>query len=248
MLACYEVIAHPFSCVPLLLDRYDVYTPTRNVVFHDAEEPANGHGANEWFSAFHYQKDRLRRVAVARAKTVLGMPDGAERDVAKANMGLYGIGKRRSLEQLEEFTNVKLKEQKGNVGSNIKCSGYEWVPYDKNMSPMENMFGSPDNLEPQPEYALRTELTFYEQIRESVSTLDVDIDGAGATEGGASVHGDAQPIMVGEEHVRTDLPPLAMLLPLWMFGLVVWCVVFMNPNTKGPARRPKRKPRNFKDV
>jgi hypothetical protein len=58
------------------------------------------------------------------------------------------LGKRRSLKQLNEFANVDLKNKVGNFGD-VKCSGHEWVPYDTSISPQENLFNNPDNLDPQ---------------------------------------------------------------------------------------------------
>lgn len=131
--------------------RYDVYTPTRNIVFHDYGKQPNGHGENEWFKR---QRDRFRQASIVRAKTMLQLPGGESDANDQANLGLYGLGKRRSLAQLSDFTNMDLKNKKGNAGPDLKCSGHEWVPYvDKKISPQENLFSNPDNLDPQVSYS-----------------------------------------------------------------------------------------------
>ena len=125
---------------------YDVYTPTRNIVFHDYGRQANGHGENEWFN---HQRDRFRQASIVRAKTILQISGGNLDVNDQANLGLYGLGKRRSLKQLSEFANVDLENKAGNVGANVQCSGHEWVAYDTTISPQENLYGNPDNLDPQ---------------------------------------------------------------------------------------------------
>jgi len=64
---------------------------------------------------------------------------------------------------------------------------------------------------------------------------------------GALVQGEAllqeAPIILEEP----NSPPVAMLFILWVFGLVVWCMVFVN---QGGSPRVKRKKRaeTTKDV
>ena len=77
------------------------------------------------------------------------IPGGESDANDQANLGLYGLGKRRSLKQLDEFATVDLKNKVGNIGADVQCSGHEWVPYDTNISPQENLYNNPDNLDPQ---------------------------------------------------------------------------------------------------
>lgn len=91
--------------------RYDVYTPTRNVVFHNYQPNPDGHDMNEWFRK---RRERLRLQSLNRIKTVLQVKDGDPSDTAKANMGIYGIGKRRTLGQLNEFCGIDLATGAGN--------------------------------------------------------------------------------------------------------------------------------------
>ena len=53
------------------------------------------------------------------------------------------------MKQLNEFATVDLKNKVGNIGADVQCSGHEWVPYDTNISPQENLYNNPDNLDPQ---------------------------------------------------------------------------------------------------
>lgn len=146
MLCCGCTLTQLVFCFCCNYLRYDVYTPTRNIVFHDYGKQPNGHGDNEWFKR---QRDRFRQASLVRAKTLLQLPGGESDANDQANLGLYGLGKRRSLAQLNEFANLDLKNKKGNILPDLKCSGHEWVPYDETISPQENLFSNPDNLDPQ---------------------------------------------------------------------------------------------------
>lgn len=212
--------------------RYDTYTPTRNIVFHDYQPQANGHGNNEWFKR---QRDRFRKAAIARVKTILQIPEGDPSEQAQANLGIYGIGKRRSLEQLQAFVNVDLQNAFGNVGPTMRCTGAPWVPFDEKISPVENLFDNPDNLDPQPEFPLRTQLTFYQQIEEALPDLDFGNE-------------------IEKPHVKSFTPLatdgidgsssllfLALLLLLWMIGLIMWCAVFLLPSSVTRFRARKKK-------
>jgi hypothetical protein len=234
------------TSVYCIIYRYDTYTPTRNVVFHIFDKQANGHGDDEWFKR---QKTRLRLLSINRVQTALQLKDGDDSEAAQANLGLYGLGKRRSLKQLNEFANVDLHKRKGNNGLSIKCSGHAWIPYDTSISSMENLFSNPDNLDSQPEYPMRTKLTFYEQVKESMPALDLDIAETTGRLGVTGSSGDVRlPSAIHSiENERGSLPSATMLFVFWAFGLVVWCLLFMNPSANS-AVRPKRKTATYKDV
>jgi hypothetical protein len=89
---------------------YDVYTPTRNIVFHDYGPNPSGHDMNEWFKQ---RRGSLRQESLDRIKAFLhirGPVDTSE--TALANMGIYGLGKRRSLSQLYKFTGIDMNTMK----------------------------------------------------------------------------------------------------------------------------------------
>jgi hypothetical protein len=197
--------------------RYDTYTPTRNYLFHDYGRQDNGHGDNEWF---HRQKQRFRLSAIRRAKKILSSLEEDLPESNLANLGLYGLGKRRSLEQLERFTNVNLKLRTDNIGPKMTClHGSDYVPYDKSISPMANLYDEPANLDPQPEYPLRTNLVFAETTRQGHKGSLLDDTPVGAVSRLAVRH---SPL--------SKLPSASLLFILWLFGLVLWCLLFFrNP-------------------
>jgi hypothetical protein len=111
------------------------------------------------------------------------------------------------------------------------------VPYDSNISPVANLYDKPDNLDPQPEYPLRTALTFY---KEEDQPLGLDI-----LEGGAM--SELQPA------ANSPFPSSLVLFTLWIFGLIVWCTMFVNPastsaKAAGGKQLRRKKVISHKDV
>lgn len=234
---------------------YDVYTPTRAIAYHDYGTQQNGHGDSEWFNR---QRDRFRKEALVRAKTLLQLRGGLTSTSAKANLGIYGLGKRRTLDQLLQFLGISTSPEAGNKGAS--CGQVEYVPYDRKVSPTANMYDEPDNLDPQPEYALRTNLTYYEQVEHLVAAsplLALSADNTSVVEV-AAPYGDRNPEslrMVSEDSFETAgygrLPSLSLLFLLWCFGLVVWCTMFASTIDGTDLKRKlrkKTKEANFKEV
>jgi Glycosyltransferase (GlcNAc) len=235
---------------------YDVYTPTRAIAYHDYGPQKNGHGDFEWFKR---SRDRFRKEALLRAKTVLQLRDGSASASAKANLGIYGLGKRRTLEQLVKFLGISTSPEAGNKGAS--CGKVAYVPYDHKISPTANLYDEPDNLDPQPEYALRTNLTYYEQVEHLVAAsplLALSFGDNSSIVEGASPFGDRNPEslrLVSEDSFETAgygrLPSLSLLVLLWGFGLVVWCTMFASTIDGTDLKRKlrkKTKEANFKEV
>lgn len=84
------------------MDSYDVYTPTQNIVFHNYQPNPDGHGPMEWLKP---RFERFRQASLKRVRTNLELPNGLE-GYNLANLGIYGLGKRRTLKQLAEFTGI----------------------------------------------------------------------------------------------------------------------------------------------
>lgn len=95
---------------PFYQHRYDVYTPSRNVVYHDYTPNPGGHDMSEWMKP---RRGKAREEALNRIKSFLhirGPEETTETDLA--NMGIYGLGKRRSLAQLMDFTGIDMNTMK----------------------------------------------------------------------------------------------------------------------------------------
>ena len=95
---------------------YDVYTPTQNIVFHDYGPNPEGHSTGEWMKQ---RRERLRIQSLQRIRTYLQLPDG-DPELDLNNLGIYGIGKRRSLKQLGDFAGIDF--EKASINRPIQVS------------------------------------------------------------------------------------------------------------------------------
>jgi hypothetical protein len=123
----------------------------------------------------------------------------------------------------------------------MKCANFEWVPYDSSISPMDNLYEDADDLDPQPIFPLRTQPKFYEPIDQPVGIQLELRKGPVLGAKKAIVHNDSNEL------------PVFTIFALWIFGLIVWCVVFVNHGGAfdKPSRRKVTKKRSsdgFKDV
>ena len=81
---------------------------------------------NEWFQQ---RRDRIRNRSLLRIQTSMELKDGDPSDAAKANMGIYGIGKRRTLAQLNEFVGIDMAQGIGNEKVSFIISGFSSFLY-----------------------------------------------------------------------------------------------------------------------
>lgn len=211
---------------------YDVYTPTKNFIYHDYS--SNGHDIKEWF---RQRRERLRNESLHRVHTMLQIPGGDSSETAQANLGVYGLGRRRTIQQLMDFVGIDLVKKTGNRG-HINCANKAWVPYDASTSPMANMFERATDLDPQPEFPLRDQLVFYQQVDQQ-----------------GEVHEEL--VIAEQKEAMTPLvhttvssdPPASTLFILWIFGLIVWCAYFINIRGNGVTHSQARKKKGgTKDV
>jgi len=115
----------------------------------------------------------------------------------------------------------------------LPCGKDEWVPYDLNISPIENLYDKPDNLDPQPEFPLRTELVFYKQETWEPPKLEI-LEG--------DLLGDEAMMSHNNNQAADDqptFPTTILLLVLWVIGLCFWCFVFLR-STASPGLRRKK--------
>jgi hypothetical protein len=108
-LAPYVAGAEAFSRYARLWTRgYDVYTPTRNIIYHNYNPNPDGHGVMEWDKP---HKRWIKNKSLNRIRSYLEIPNEAEPGLKLDNLGVYGLGKRRSLKQLNEFVGIDLAKQ-----------------------------------------------------------------------------------------------------------------------------------------
>ena len=112
------------------------------------------------------------------------------------------------------------------------------VIFNAEISPTDNLYDNPNDLDTQPEYPMRTDLKFYkqvEQIMEPPLNFELDAD---------------QDIVSNKDSAATaekyPFPPASTMLTLWFMGLALWCVFFMN--SAGRKSRRKKGGGGFKNV
>ena len=109
----------------------------------------------------------------------------------------------------------------------MKCANLKFVPYDSEISPADNLYDNPNDLDTQPEFPLRTNLIYYRQIEPVAEPpLRFDI---------TTKQGDT-----GRELLTTaekyPFPPASIMITLWFMGLALWCLFFMNSSGRKSRR------------
>lgn len=206
---------------------YDVYTPTRNIVF-SRFTTANPH-KDDWIENWRGLKSLFLENSYKRIRSYLEISEKDDESITEKidNLGVYGLGKRRTLKQLNKFVGIDLATQQGRAPS-APCGNFEWIPYDSEISPMENLYSNPDDLDPQPEFPMRTKLTF-------VNNDVVEFDG-GPSLSSSLAGTDTSPL--DSSHV-----PYGTLFVLWVIGLTIW----YNTLSLSSPNRTKRKRKKKKD-
>jgi hypothetical protein len=85
-----------------------VYTPTQAIAYHNFQPNPDGHGTME---GMKQRKERQRQASVKRIKSYLGLLDSLD-GLNLSNLGIYGLGKRRTLQQMEDFIGIDLETKK----------------------------------------------------------------------------------------------------------------------------------------
>ena len=109
---------------------YDIYTPNRVYVLHDypGSQQRNPH-AGSWGNGKFSQEDV--RHSHYRLYTMLDIP-GGEMDEQKAiwmRKSKYGLGDRRTLDQLIQFSGVDLRHKRNTIDGMNRCGNLQWVPF-----------------------------------------------------------------------------------------------------------------------
>lgn len=244
---------------------YDVYTPSANIVYSESVNlhPLHhkvGHGIDgerKW-----PPNDSERHAAHIRMKVLLGIHHGigvneasllggtagggsngagssigGKISTARANLGIYGVGRRRTLAQLLEFTGIALpvndaSEKHGNEGHS--CTNLEWVPYDASISPRANLFdgsGKADDLDLEPIFPLRSLPDAivngeYDHFGSPKRMLEFSNRESSSTSSGVSY---------------------SFVFLLWIGGLYIWYALFLGNTKNKKGGRKKMRSTKRKD-
>jgi len=130
---------------------YDVYTPSKLIVFHDyfgkmfqSTQVANNYNfmSMEWVQKCGMTPQFIRKIydrTAERIATVLGFSEGGKDVKALSLLTKYGLGTKRTLDQLIEFTGIDIRNK---VIYADRCKQLEWVPYEAEYDP-EVLSGDP---------------------------------------------------------------------------------------------------------
>ena len=108
---------------------YDIYTPNRVYILHDYHKSQSNpiqsswHGGGKGYGSFNDSNIRL--------KTMIDLP-GGETDpikVLRLKQSKYGLGDRRSLDQLIQFSGIDLRNKKSSIDGKNRCGNIQWVSF-----------------------------------------------------------------------------------------------------------------------
>jgi len=110
---------------------YDIYTPNHVYVVHNYNKGdyAPAGGTTSWSHNTDYKQVQASH---ERLYTMLDVPGGIS-DPEKAlemKRSRFGLGDRRNLDQLIEFSGIDLRHKKSNDGKN-RCGNLQWVPFEE---------------------------------------------------------------------------------------------------------------------
>ncbi len=131
---------------------YDIYTPHRVFVLHNYGESQSNPKTTSWWNQVDHQ---MEMASNKRINSLLDVPLGGgntvnEEDKLKLRQSKYGLGDRRTLDQLIEFSGIDLRNAKPSLDGKNRCGNIRWVPFkehfkgvnylpkfDKDENPME---------------------------------------------------------------------------------------------------------------
>ena len=107
---------------------YDIYTPDHSFVYHNYHESQSNPVMHSWHNSFSMSE---KQYSEYRLKTMIDVP-GGEKDADKAlvlKRSKFGLGDRRSLDQLIQFTGIDLRNAKPSLDGKNRCGNLRWVPF-----------------------------------------------------------------------------------------------------------------------
>ena len=108
---------------------YDIYTPHRVYVLHDYPGSQHNPKTSGWGHGKFSQNDLKH--AFYRLNTVLDVP-GGEQNYDKAmrlKKSKFGLGDRRSLDDLIQFSGIDLRHKKPSIDGVNRCGNLQWVGF-----------------------------------------------------------------------------------------------------------------------
>uniref|UniRef100_A0A7S2P201 Uncharacterized protein n=1 Tax=Leptocylindrus danicus TaxID=163516 RepID=A0A7S2P201_9STRA len=107
---------------------YDIYTPNASHVYHDYHRSQANPVMHTWGKSFSREE---KIYSEYRLSTMIDLA-GGEKDKDKSmamKRSKYGLGDRRTLDQLIDFTGFGLRERKITIDGKNRCGNTRWVPF-----------------------------------------------------------------------------------------------------------------------
>ncbi|KAL3784284.1 hypothetical protein ACHAW5_010104 [Stephanodiscus triporus] len=160
---------------------------------------------------------------------------GERIETARANLGIYGLGRRRTLDQLLDFAGIALPgtsaDRPAGHGNDVPggrggrgCADPGWVPYDASVSPRANLYdgtGRADDVDPEPIFSLRTLPDATGGQYDHPSAMGNAAWGDMTTS--VDDNNDASVTVFASSGV-----PYSTVFVLWVVGLCVWYGMFVG--------------------
>ncbi len=179
---------------------YDIYTPNHVYVLHDYHKSQSNPVMQTWgqnknaHGTFAASNKRLR--------TMIDLPGGEkDSDVAlKMKQSKYGLGDRRSLDQLIQFSGFDLRNEEISIDGKNRCGNIQWVPFTEHPKGV-NYIPQFDNLTEDPLDLPYDPSSIWYASREA-GVMDGDNgDNSGLPEGAdlGAKHAQLEEVLEGEE-------------------------------------------------
>lgn len=110
---------------------YDIYTPHRVFVLHNYEDSQKNPVTASWWRQIdrEAEKESNKRLNALLDVPLYGGNILTQEEKLKLRQSKYGLGDRRSLDQLIEFSGIDLRHAKPSVDGKNRCGNIRWVPF-----------------------------------------------------------------------------------------------------------------------
>mmetsp|Transcript_13920 Transcript_13920/g.16390 ORF Transcript_13920/g.16390 Transcript_13920/m.16390 type:complete len:666 (-) Transcript_13920:117-2114(-) len=108
---------------------YDIYTPNAYYVLHDYHKSQSNPIQSSWDRGGG--KPGSLSESNFRLKTMIDVPGGSTDpvEVLKLKQSKYGLGDRRSLDQLIQFSGIDLRHKRPSIDGKNRCGNIQWEPF-----------------------------------------------------------------------------------------------------------------------
>jgi len=180
---------------------YDIYTPNHVYVLHDYHRSQSNPIMHTWYQ--NGKKHGNINDSNKRLKTMLDMPGGfGDTEPEKAiemKRSKFGLGDRRSLDQLIQFSGIDLRNEKVTIDGKNRCGNIQWVPFKEHPLGV-NYIPNFDNVTENPK-----DLPYESTSIWFTADIKKDDDGGLPKENLSEKHAELQDALEGEVIAESDL-------------------------------------------